>query len=94
MDGRLPIILSGKPCRVGIESTVLDLTGEIPTILRPGIVPAAEIERVLSKKVIYLKDDAPAAKLNSPGLRYRHYAPSCEMALNRASVRLGAFGEV
>lgn len=82
MDGRLPIILSGKPCRVGIESTVLDLTGEIPTILRPGIVPAAEIERVLSKKVIYLKEDAPAAKLNSPGLRYRHYAPSCEMALN------------
>ena len=82
MDGRLPVILSGRNCRVGIESTVLDLTGEAPVVLRPGIVSAASIERVLSKRVVYLKEDAPSAKLNSPGLRYRHYAPCCEMALN------------
>lgn len=82
MDGRLPVILSGRNCRVGIESTVLDLTGDAPVVLRPGIVSAASIERVLSKRVVYLKEDAPSAKLNSPGLRYRHYAPCCEMALN------------
>lgn len=60
----------------------MDLTGEAPVVLRPGIVSAASIERVLSKRVVYLKEDAPSAKLNSPGLRYRHYAPCCEMALN------------
>lgn len=82
MDGRLPVILSGKPCRVGIESTVLDLTGDNPKILRPGIVSATAIEKVISKKVNYLNENAPTAKLNSPGLRYKHYAPLCEMLLN------------
>ena len=66
MDGRLPVILSGRNCRVGIESTVLDLTGDAPVVLRPGIVCAASIERGLSKRVVYLKEDAPSAKLNSP----------------------------
>ena len=47
LKGRIPMILWGDDCRVGIESTVLDLTGETPLILRPGILTPTELEQVL-----------------------------------------------
>ncbi len=79
MDGRIPLILAGEDCGVGIESTVLDLTGE-PTVLRPGIVTPSQIESVLGKKVSVLTD--PKSKVNSPGVRFRHYAPKIPVALD------------
>ncbi|HWQ80502.1 MAG TPA: L-threonylcarbamoyladenylate synthase [Anaerovoracaceae bacterium] len=51
LDGKVDAILIGNDCRVGIESTVLDMTGDVPTILRPGIVTAENIEAVLGEKV-------------------------------------------
>lgn len=51
LDGKVDAILIGNDCRVGIESTVLDMTGDIPTILRPGIVTAEDLEAVLETKV-------------------------------------------
>ena len=80
MDGKISAILCGDPCEVGIESTVLDLTGDAPLVLRPGVVTPEQIERVLGKKVTVVTD--PKAKVNSPGVRYRHYAPKVPMALN------------
>lgn len=80
MDGKISAILCGKPCEVGIESTVLDLTNDEPLILRPGVVTANDIERILNKKVTVVTD--PKAKVNSPGVRYKHYAPSIPMALD------------
>ena len=59
LEGRVDVIIQGDDCRVGIESTVLDLTGEVPTILRPGIITAESIEAALGVKVEYdpsLKD--------------------------------------
>ena len=53
MDGRIDAIISGADCRVGIESTVVDMTGEVPTILRPGIVTAENIEAAIGKPVKY-----------------------------------------
>jgi L-threonylcarbamoyladenylate synthase len=53
LDGLVDVILAGGDCRVGIESTVLDLTSETPTILRPGILSAAELSEVLGKEVVY-----------------------------------------
>lgn len=79
MAGRIPLILAGEDCRVGIESTVLDLTGE-PVILRPGIVTPSQIEEVLGRPVAVLTD--PKGKVNSPGVRYKHYAPSVPVALD------------
>ncbi len=61
MDGKIDAIIEGEDCRVGIESTVIDMTGEVPTILRPGIITAENIEAALGKKVKYdesLTDDA------------------------------------
>ena len=55
MDGRIDAIIQGDDCRVGIESTVVDMTGETPVILRPGIITAEDIQVVLDKPVNYDK---------------------------------------
>ncbi|MEG2159439.1 MAG: L-threonylcarbamoyladenylate synthase, partial [Clostridia bacterium] len=81
MSGKISAILMGEPCQVGIESTVLDLTGDEPLILRPGIITASYLSNVLGKTVKVLTD--PTSKVNSPGVRYKHYAPKCPMILNR-----------
>ena len=80
LDGKISAVLCGEPCNVGIESTVLDLSGDEPLILRPGIVTPEQIEKVLGKKVTIVTD--PKSKVNSPGVRYKHYAPKIPMALN------------
>ena len=80
MDGRIAAILCGKFCEVGIESTVLDLSHDEPIILRPGAVCPEQLERVLDKPVKVLTD--PKSKVNSPGVRYKHYAPKVPMVLD------------
>ena len=80
MDGRVAAILCGEDCNVGIESTVLDLSGAHPLILRPGVVTAQQIEQVLGKSVEVVTN--PKSKVNSPGVRYRHYAPKVPMVLD------------
>lgn len=75
LDGRVPLILDGGECGVGIESTVLDLTSGIPVILRPGAVTAEMLAPFLgvipgSGKVI--------GTAKSPGMKYEHYAPTAE----------------
>lgn len=51
LDGKVDAIVDGPDCRVGIESTVLDVTGEVPTVLRPGIITPEQIEAAIGKKV-------------------------------------------
>lgn len=78
LNGKIPMILDGGECEVGLESTVVELSGEFPRILRPGGVTAEDIARVAGGALIDdcvlrpLKDgEAPI----SPGTKYRHYAP-------------------
>lgn len=80
MDGKIDAILCGSPCAVGIESTVVDLCGEQPLILRPGVVTPEMLQKILGKSVRVVTD--PKEKVNSPGVRYRHYAPKVPMILN------------
>ena len=80
MDGRIAAILCGEACDVGIESTVLDLTRDQPIILRAGVVGPEHIKGVLGKDVTVLTD--PKSKVNSPGVRYKHYAPKVPMVLD------------
>ena len=81
MDGRIPLILDGGPCRYGVESTVLSLAGE-PTILRPGAITREMLEAIigpvrLAPSILEpLKDSEVAA---SPGMKYKHYAPDAEV---------------
>ncbi len=81
LDGLVPLILDGGPCRVGIESTVLDLTAETPTILRPGAITAEMLLEVLGD----ISQNCSIIKIaKSPGMKYTHYAPKVDtvVALN------------
>lgn len=80
MSGKISAILCGEPCQVGIESTVLDLSHDEPLVLRPGVVTPEQIENVLGKPVRVLTN--PKEKVNSPGVKYKHYAPKVPMALD------------
>lgn len=80
MDGKISAILCGDNCQVGIESTVLDLTGDEPRILRPGVVTSEILSELLGKPVPVITD--PTSKVNSPGVKYKHYAPNVPMALD------------
>lgn len=84
MDGRIDMILDGGPCRIGIESTILDLTEEIPVILRPGYITYEMLEKLLGEVRVdksldpeQWRDFRPKA----PGQKYRHYAPKAPMTL-------------
>ena len=80
MDGKIAAILCGKACDVGIESTVVDLRGEVPLVLRPGVVTPQQLTTVLKKPVRLVTN--PKEKVNSPGVKYKHYAPKVPMFLD------------
>lgn len=96
LHGRINAIIQGPDCRVGIESTVVDMTSEVPMILRPGFVTKEQLAEVLGKPV----DMDPAIltrpeifdnnglletdenyKPKAPGMKYKHYAPKAEMII-------------
>ncbi len=86
MNGRIPLILDGGACDVGVESTVLDLTHETPVVLRPGAVTPAMIAKVcgsvsVSDSVMRPLKEGEAAP--SPGMRHKHYAPRGKMTILR-----------
>ena len=76
---RLDLILDGGACRTGIESTVLDLTHEIPRILRPGSIDAAAITEIIGPVTTGTGQETP---ISSPGQLDKHYAPSLPVRLN------------
>lgn len=78
LETKIPIILDGGPCDVGIESTVLDLVGPEPRVLRPGAVTQDELSAVLGCSIARAEG---AALSRSPGTRYRHYQPSATVIL-------------
>ena len=77
-DGKIPLIVDGGPCRVGVESTIVDLTGSRPRLLRPGGIGPEELLAVLGDLVV---DKAVTSQISqdevvrAPGMKYRHYAP-------------------
>lgn len=86
MDGRIDAIFMGDDCQVGIESTVLDLTGDMPMILRPGILTADVLSEALGVPVAYDKalSQKPGGadfKPKAPGMKYKHYAPKADMMI-------------
>ena len=79
LNGLIPLILDGGKCSGGIESTVLDVTGETPRILRAGLVTKEMIEKITGKCEIAQHKEGD--KVRSPGVKYRHYRPKCDTAL-------------
>ena len=82
MDGIIPLILDGGAVGIGIESTIVDLTDEVPTILRPGFITKEMLEEVVGEVQIDkgLAVDAKVAP-KAPGMKYRHYAPKAELII-------------
>ena len=78
MQGRVPLILQGGDCEVGIESTIVDMTADVPTILRPGAITQDMLAKVLGKVKNF---DGKIVVAKAPGMKYKHYAPSCEMVI-------------
>lgn len=91
---KVDMILAAGPCAVGLESTVLDLSGEAPVILRPGAVTVEELSRVLECAVVVENEETDKPK--SPGLLLKHYAPSVPVRMNAVDLEPGeallAFG--
>jgi len=77
LNGKIEIILDGGPTRIGVESTVLDLTSNPPAILRLGGLPHDAIRKVIGK----ISEPTADALRRSPGTRYRHYAPRAQVVL-------------
>ena len=84
MDGRIPLILDGGPCAVGVESSVIDATGEVPVILRPGGVTPEMVQEVLGRVSVDEHVMSPLREgeiVRSPGMKYRHYAPQAKTVI-------------
>ena len=84
LDGRIDAIIQGGDCQVGIESTVVDMTGAVPAVLRPGIITAERLSQALGKTVEIdpaMNVKTADFKPKSPGMKYKHYAPQAEMII-------------
>ncbi len=85
MNGRVAGIIRGGDARVGVESTVIDMTSEIPTVLRPGGISVEQLRQVLGEVLIsseVKKDDIPKA----PGMKYKHYSPKASVFILKGTV--------
>ena len=90
MDGRIDAIVKGERTAIGIESTVLDLTSEVPTILRPGFITKSQIEEAVDGEVqydpsLFKKPGADDFHPKSPGMKYKHYAPKAAVRIVEGS---------
>jgi L-threonylcarbamoyladenylate synthase len=94
LDGRVDLIVDGGPTSVGVESTIVACLG-VPTLLRPGGLPRAEVERALGRALAEDSSSSGEAPL-APGMLASHYAPKTRLRLNAIEVRPGeallAFG--
>ena len=82
--GKIPLIVDGGACRVGVESTIVDLTEDTPRLLRPGGITPEQLKAVLGDLIV---DKAVTAQIDkdavvkAPGMKYRHYAPQCQVVI-------------
>ena len=85
LNGRVDMIIDGGNIPIGLESTIVDMTGEVPMILRPGFVSKEMLEEVLGEVKVdpTILDANSTERPKAPGMRYRHYAPKADMTIVR-----------
>ena len=86
MNGKIDMIIDGGAVGIGVESTIIDLTSEIPTLLRPGAVTLEMLRKICERvdvdpAIEHLLTGSEAPK--APGMKYKHYAPKADMKLVR-----------
>ncbi len=90
LNGRIDAILDGGPTRIGVESTVLDLSVAPPQVLRPGGAPLEALRQILGDVTLHpfvaAEKEVPLEKTRSPGMKHRHYAPKVPLILVEGAV--------
>lgn len=84
MDGKIEMILDGGPVGIGVESTIVDVSGAVPVLLRPGAVTMEMLKDVIGRVDIDPAIQGPpqeGLRPKAPGMKYRHYAPEAELTL-------------
>lgn len=85
LDGRVDVIIDGGDSEIGLESTIVDLTVDVPTILRPGYITKEQLEEAIGEvrlDAAFVNTEVPP---KAPGMKYRHYAPKGDLYLVRGS---------
>jgi L-threonylcarbamoyladenylate synthase len=92
LNGRIDVILDGGSTRIGVESTVLDVSVDPPMLLRPGGTPLETLQKAIGEirlhPFITAEKELPPEKARSPGMRHRHYAPKAQIILVEGIVPL------
>ena len=93
LQGKIDMIIDGGQVNIGIESTIVDMTGEVPMILRPGFITKPMLEKVIGEvavdKITVIKDKSELKedyKPKAPGMKYRHYAPKAEFTMYEGNI--------
>lgn len=84
LNGKIPAIIDGGRCEVGLESTVITVADDIPRLLRPGGITLEEMENVIGEIQVdkgVLNQLEQGARVSSPGMKYKHYAPNAKIIL-------------
>ncbi len=83
LDGRVDMIIDGGEADIGLESTIIDMTGDKPMILRPGYITEEMLEGILGRVLMdqTIIDGNSAAAPKAPGMKYRHYAPKGSLTI-------------
>lgn len=92
-DGNIAAIVDGGPCRVGVESTIIDLSDDRPRLLRPGGITLEALQEVLGDIIIDKAVTGSIEKdtvVKAPGMKYRHYAPECSVIIVDGSTEAAA----
>ncbi|MGI0004291.1 MAG: L-threonylcarbamoyladenylate synthase [Candidatus Nitrosotenuis sp.] len=95
LGGRIGLIVDGGKTKIGIESTVVDLSGKIPVLLRPGGVTLEQLRKVIGRVNVHpiISGKRTSAIHRSPGMKYRHYSPNAKIILiegtkNKVNVKI------
>lgn len=85
LNGKIDMIIDGGPVGIGVESTIVDMTSEIPAILRPGFITKTMLEEVIGEvsidKAILSKNQDKNLIPKAPGMKYKHYAPKGDLTI-------------
>lgn len=87
LEGRIDCILKGEATEIGLESTVVDCSGAVPVLLRPGAISLEQLKKVVPETIGAVDSDGGPAK--SPGVRHRHYSPRAQVVIIQDAVASG-----
>ena len=82
LDGKIDAVIDGGSCRFGLESTIVDVSGDVPMLLRPGSVTVEQLRSALGRVDIdpaVMSKPKPGLIAKAPGMKYKHYSPNAEV---------------